>query len=68
MNSLWVTNGLIQLFLVVSYFSQNAYHFFYFIASVAILPPYVFSGAYALKLALIGRDLWRQATEAATAT
>src|SRR4029077_8650204 len=53
-NSLWVTNGLIQLFLLVSYFSQNAYHFFYFIASVAILPPYVFSGAYALKLALSG--------------
>ena len=53
-NSLWVTNGLIQLFLVLTYFSQNAYHFFYFIASVAILPPYVFSGAYALKLALTG--------------
>jgi arginine:ornithine antiporter/lysine permease len=53
-NSLWVTNGLIQLFLLVSYFSENAYHFFYFIASVAILPPYVFSGAYALKLALSG--------------
>jgi arginine:ornithine antiporter / lysine permease len=53
-NSLWVTNGLIQLFLVLSYFSQSAYQFFYFIASVAILPPYVFSGAYALKLALTG--------------
>jgi arginine:ornithine antiporter/lysine permease len=58
-NSLWVTNGLIQLFLLVSYFSQNAYHFFYFIASVAILPPYVFSGAYALKLAHLGRDVRR---------
>jgi arginine:ornithine antiporter/lysine permease len=53
-NSLWVTNGLIQLFLVLTYFSSNAYNFFYFIASVAILPPYVFSGAYALKLALTG--------------
>ncbi|HTO61494.1 MAG TPA: arginine-ornithine antiporter [Bradyrhizobium sp.] len=53
-NSLWVTNGLIQLFLILSYFSQSAYQFFYFIASVAILPPYVFSGAYALKLALTG--------------
>jgi len=51
-HSLWVTNGMIQLFLVVSLFSENAYNFFYFIASVAILPPYVFSGAYALKLAL----------------
>ncbi len=53
-NSLWVTNGLIQLFLILSFFSKNAYNFFYFIASVAILPPYVFSGAYALKLALSG--------------
>ncbi len=53
-NSLWITNGLIQLFLVLSYFSQSAYQFFYFIASVAILPPYVFSGAYALKLAITG--------------
>jgi arginine:ornithine antiporter/lysine permease len=53
-HSLWVTNGMIQLFLLVSLFSENAYHFFYFIASVAILPPYVFSGAYALKLALSG--------------
>ena len=53
-NSLWVTNGLIQLFLMLSLFSQSAYQFLYFIASVAILPPYVFSGAYALKLALMG--------------
>jgi arginine:ornithine antiporter/lysine permease len=53
-NSLWVTNILIQLFLVLSLFSQSAYQFFYFIASVAILPPYVLSGAYALKLAVTG--------------
>jgi arginine:ornithine antiporter / lysine permease len=53
-NSLWVTNTSIQLFLILSYFSRNAYNFFYFIASVAILPPYVFSGAYALKLAVTG--------------
>jgi len=53
-NSLWITNGLIQLFLILSFFSKNAYNFFYFIASVAILPPYVFSGAYALKLAIVG--------------
>lgn len=53
-NALWATNLLIQAFLVLSLFSQSAYQFFYFIASVAILPPYVFSGAYALKLALSG--------------
>jgi arginine:ornithine antiporter / lysine permease len=53
-NALWATNILIQLFLILSFFSKNAYQFFYFIASVAILPPYVLSGAYALKLALSG--------------
>jgi arginine:ornithine antiporter/lysine permease len=55
-NSLWVTNGLVQLFLILSYFSVSAYQFFYFIASVAILPPYVLSGAYGLKLALTGES------------
>jgi arginine:ornithine antiporter/lysine permease len=58
-NSLWATNVLIQLFLILSLFSQSAYQFFYFIASVAILPPYVFSGAYALKLALSGEGAGR---------
>jgi arginine:ornithine antiporter/lysine permease len=53
-NALLATTVLIQLFLVLSFFSKNAYQFFYFIASVAILPPYVLSGAYALKLALSG--------------
>jgi arginine:ornithine antiporter/lysine permease len=53
-NSLWVTNSLIQLFLILSLFSRSAYHLFFSIASVAILPPYVFTGACALKLALIG--------------
>jgi arginine:ornithine antiporter/lysine permease len=53
-NALWATNILIQLFLLLSLYSTEAYQFFYYIASVAILPPYVLSGAYALKLALSG--------------
>jgi arginine:ornithine antiporter/lysine permease len=53
-NSLWITNGLVQLFLVITLFASSSYQFLYTIASVAILPPYVFSGAYALKLALSG--------------
>jgi len=61
-NSLWATNLLIQLFLVVSYFSKDAYQFFYFIASVAILPPYVLSGGYALKLALSGETYGQEAS------
>jgi arginine:ornithine antiporter/lysine permease len=59
-NSLWVTNGLIQLFLIVSLWSEEAYQFFYFIASVAILPPYVLSGAYAAKLAITGETYERE--------
>lgn len=53
-NSLWITNGMVQLFLVVTLFASSSYQFLYTIASVAILPPYVFSGAYALKLAVTG--------------
>lgn len=53
-NALLATNILVQIFVIVSYFSLSAYQFFAFISSVAILPPYVLSGAYALKLALKG--------------
>jgi len=52
--SLWITNSLIQVFLIITLFSESTYKTLYSIASVAILPPYVFSGAYALKLALSG--------------
>lgn len=52
--SLWITNGLVQAFLIVTLFASSTYQALYSIASVAILPPYVFSGAYALKLALSG--------------
>ena len=53
-NSLWITNGLVQVFLIVTLFASSSYQFLYTLASVAILPPYVFSGAYALKLAITG--------------
>ncbi len=50
--SLWVTNGLVQAFLILTYFANSTYQALFSIASVAILVPYVFSGAYALKLAV----------------
>ncbi len=53
-NSLWITNVLVQIFLILTLYYQSTYQALYFIASVAILVPYVFSGAYALKLALTG--------------
>ena len=52
--SLWITNGLVQLFLIITYFAHSTYQALFSIASVAILVPYVFSGAYAAKLALSG--------------
>lgn len=53
--SLWVTNGLVQAFLIITYVANSTYMALFSIASVAILVPYVFSGAYAAKIAL-GRD------------
>jgi len=52
--SLWITNLLVQAFLIVTIFSEATYVGLFYIASTAILVPYVFSGAYALKLALTG--------------
>jgi amino acid transporter len=52
--SLWITNVLVQLFLIVTYFANSTYLALFSIASVAILVPYAFSGAYAAKLAITG--------------
>ncbi len=54
--SLWITNGLVQAFLVVAYFQESTYQALFYIASTAILVPYVFSGAYAAKLAITGES------------
>lgn len=62
-SSLWITNGLVQLFLIITLFANSTYQALFSIASVAILVPYIFSGAYAALLALRhdaaanGRDL-----------
>jgi arginine:ornithine antiporter/lysine permease len=50
--SLWITNILVQLFLVLTLYANATYLALYYIAATAILVPYVFSGAYAVKLAL----------------
>ncbi len=52
--ALWVTNGLIQLFLLLTLFYSAGYQALFSIATAAILPPYVFSAAYGLKLAWLG--------------
>jgi arginine:ornithine antiporter / lysine permease len=54
MASLWITNLLVQFFLIVTLFSEATYMALFYIASTAILLPYVFSGAYAFKLTVTG--------------
>ncbi|MCF4151524.1 arginine-ornithine antiporter [Dethiosulfovibrio sp. F2B] len=54
--SLWITNGLIQLFLVLILFSSGTYQAVYTIASAAILIPYMFSALYQFKLVVTGES------------
>lgn len=53
-NALWLTNGLIQLFLFTFLFSDAAYNFAFSLASSAILIPYAFSAFYQVKVAKNG--------------
>ncbi len=50
--SLFVTNGIIQLFLIVCYFSTSTYQIFYALSSSMIMIPYLLSAAYYLKLCI----------------
>lgn len=52
--ALWVTNICVQLGLLLTLYANSTYLALFYIASVAILVPYVLSGAYAVKLALSG--------------
>ncbi|MEN2990490.1 arginine-ornithine antiporter [Tistrella sp. BH-R2-4] len=52
--ALWITNIFVQIFLIVTLFANSTYLALFYIASTAILVPYVLSGAYAFKLALSG--------------
>ncbi|WP_051334134.1 arginine-ornithine antiporter [Mesorhizobium sp. WSM3224] len=54
--SLLVTNLLVQAFLVITLFAQSTYQALFYIASAAILVPYIFSGAFAAKLAWTGQS------------
>lgn len=48
--SLWITNGLVQICLILTLFYQAGYQMLFSVATAAILPPYLFSAAYGLKL------------------
>ncbi len=51
-NALWVTNGLVQVFLLVTLLSKASYLALISLSTAMILIPYLFSAGYALWLAL----------------
>jgi arginine:ornithine antiporter/lysine permease len=53
-NALWLTNALVQLFLVITLFSASTYLSLIYLATSMILVPYLWSAAYALLLAVRG--------------
>jgi arginine:ornithine antiporter / lysine permease len=53
-HALWITNGCIQLFLLLTLYSSASYLALISLATSMILLPYLFSGLYALKLAWQG--------------
>jgi arginine:ornithine antiporter/lysine permease len=53
-NALWLSNGLIQLFLIVTLFNQATYLSLLYLATSMILLPYFWSAAYAVLLAVRG--------------
>lgn len=53
--ALWLTNGVIQLFLLVSWFAEYAFTLALMMTSAMTLVPYLLVAAYQLKLALDGQ-------------
>ncbi|PBP85023.1 arginine-ornithine antiporter [Pseudomonas syringae] len=53
-NALWLTNAMVQVFLVITLFSSSTYLSLIYLATSMILIPYLWSAAYALRLAIRG--------------
>lgn len=53
-NALWLTNGLIQVFLIITLFSNSTYLSLLYLATSMILVPYLWSAVYAALLAFRG--------------
>ncbi|AHC37555.1 arginine-ornithine antiporter [Pseudomonas fluorescens] len=62
-NALWLTNALVQLFLVITLFSASTYLSLIYLATSMILVPYLWSAAYALLLAVRGETYENAAGE-----
>lgn len=55
-NALWLSNGVVQLFLLITLFNESTYSTLFALSTSMILVPYFFSGAYALMLSLRGES------------
>ena len=65
-NALWLTNVMVQIFLIITLFSESTYLSLIYLATSMILVPYLWSAAYGLLLAAIRRVV-DKAGEAASA-
>lgn len=59
-NALWLTNAMVQIFLVITLFSNSTYLSLIYLATSMILVPYLWSAAYAVLLA-VRSDTYQQA-------
>lgn len=50
--SLWASTALVQVFLIITFFQESTYLALVYIATSAVLLPYLLAAAYALQLAL----------------
>jgi arginine:ornithine antiporter/lysine permease len=55
-NALWLSNGMVQLFLLLTLFSKASYLALISLSTAMILVPYLFSAAYAVRVAWQGRS------------
>ncbi|MCU7650463.1 arginine-ornithine antiporter [Pseudomonas piscis] len=55
-NALWLTNVMVQVFLVITLFSKGTYLSLIYLATSMILVPYFWSAAYAVLLAVRGES------------
>ncbi|MFP3517239.1 arginine-ornithine antiporter [Pseudomonas sp. SIMBA_077] len=53
-NALWLTNAMVQVFLIITLFSESTYLSLIYLATSMILIPYFWSAAYGLLLAVRG--------------
>ncbi|WP_297832794.1 arginine-ornithine antiporter [Pseudomonas sp.] len=62
-NALWLTNAMVQVFLIITLFSASTYLSLIYLATSMILIPYLWSAAYAVLLAVRGETYEKASAE-----